>query len=182
MEDRATPRCVSIWCFPLRSFLCSRFALFWHHATLRCVVGPSVAVLAGVCVKIACTVADCGILGIHPCTPTRQQLHTPIVRRMHPTACLWYILHASDINLMHMKNRTSTAYGVYLSPPATLSFVQNGHPWPFCKRHCWQSQQCLQNCFAILGVHPCTPTRAQLHAPMVRHYPATDTSCLFSTA
>ena len=58
-----------------------------------------------------------------------------------------------------MKNRTSTAYGVYLSPPATLSFVQNGHPWPFCKRHCWQSQQCLQNCFAILGVHPCTPTR-----------------------
>ena len=45
---------------------------------------------------------------------------------------------------------------------ATLFFVQKVHPWTFCKRHCWQSQQCLQNCVAILGVHPVP--RAHAHS------------------
>ena len=31
------------------------------------------------------------------------QMHAPIVRRMHPTACFWYILQATDIELIHMK-------------------------------------------------------------------------------
>ena len=35
----------------------------------------------------------------------RPRMHTPMVRRVHPNACLWYILHASDIKLMHMTNR-----------------------------------------------------------------------------
>ena len=34
-----------------------------------------------------------------------------------------------------MANRTPTAYGVYLMPPATLFFMQKVHPWTFCKRH-----------------------------------------------
>ena len=34
------------------------------------------------------------------------QMHAPIVRRMHPTACFCNILQATDVELIHMNNRT----------------------------------------------------------------------------
>ena len=45
---------------------------------------------------------------MHMCAPTiwrrrgRHRMHTPIGRRVHPTACVWYILHASETGTMHM--------------------------------------------------------------------------------